>query len=292
MKLITNEIDYEKGEITLFGNSKWKFFNYGKNYGFCPYDNFLIEYLTVKQLLYFYKKIKNSDFQIEDICNKLKLENIMNEYCVNLSNGDKQKLNFIISLMNYPKILLLDEPIIGIDPKNRILLLNEIIEFSYNKNNIILCSNSIEDIEIICNQISFLNKGNFDFIDNNETIRNELCYELYIKFKEENNTKIKEEKEYKNINDLNVEGVNNIINLINSDPLIKEYCDYLYNIINNILEMCDKIKIKKIRKDYSFELIIDVKKEKKVELFTKLLSIKKENLIINEFKTRNKYTKN
>ena len=56
--------------------------------------------------------------------------------------------------------------------------------------------------------------------------------------------------------------------------------------------MCDKIKIKKIRKDYSFELIIDVKKEKKVELFTKLLSIKKENLIINEFKTRNKYTKN
>ncbi len=292
LKLITNEIDYEKGDITLFGNSKWKIFGCGKNYGFCTYDNFLIEYLTVKQLLYFYKNIKNSDFQIEDICNKLKLENLMNEYCVNLSNGDKQKLIFIISLMNYPKILLLDEPTIGIDPKSRLSLLNEIIEFSYKKNNIILCSNSIEDIEIICNQISFLNKGNFDFIDNNETIRNELCYELYIKFKEENNNKIKEEKEYKNINDLKVEGVNNINNLINSDPLIKEYCDYLYDIINNILEMCDKIIIKEIRKDYSFELNIDVKKEKKVELFTKLLSIKKENLIIDEFKTRNKYTKN
>ena len=103
-KSITNEIYYEKGEITLFGfNSESSFRKIRTMIGYCPQENPLPNYLTVRELLTFYKSLKKSKESIESICKKFNLEKYIDKYCVNLSGGNKRKLTFAVALMNYPK---------------------------------------------------------------------------------------------------------------------------------------------------------------------------------------------
>ena len=274
--LIMNEIQYDNGEIKLFNSSSSC--NVKKIIGYCPHENILIDNYTVKYLLMFFVSIKNSNYSIDQLAKALNLGKYMHYYCKNLSDGNKKKLTFLISVLNYPKILLLDECTSGIDPLSKIEMINNIIEISNNNNNVILSTNSIVESEIICDNISILKNGTFDCFGNYENLKKIFVFKLYIKFK-----KIIEfeQKEHKNLNDLNIEGINILTKMENNDE-IKFYYDYLYDIIQNIFDKCHKISINETRKDYSFELILDIKENQQEKLFNQLLNIKKNNDWINE----------
>ena len=146
--------------------------------------------------------------------------------------------------------------------------------------------------------VSWLKSGNFICIGNPEQLKilYSTGYKLHIKFRDDkiyNN--IKEGKyENKSLCDLNVEGgdfINGLLNQIQNYNFIGGnynyyhlgfYVDSLYNILILIRDKCDKISVKEIGKDYSFELNIIVKKEKQSELFHQILNMKTTNEIINE----------
>ena len=280
--LIMNEIKYDFGKITLFNHSNSVLYNLKKIIGYCPHENILIDDYSVKYLLKFFISIKNSNYSIDQLCKTLNFEKYLSYKCKHLSDGNKKKLTFLIAIMNYPKILLLDECTSGIDPESKIEMLNNIIEISNNNNNIILSSNSIVESEIICDNISVLKNGNFYYIGNNENLKNKILFKLYVKFK----TIIKfNNKEHKNLYDLNIKGIN-ILNQINNNSDIRFYYDYLYDVIENIVDKCDNISIQEMRNDYSFILIIEIKEKKQGELFNQLLNIKQYNDWINEIYIR------
>ena len=298
-KCITNEIYYDSGEINLFNyDTKLNFNKIRKMIGYCPQENPLFDYLTVRETLSYYKSLKKSKESIESICDKFGIEKYIDKYCVDLSGGNKRKLTFAIALMNYPKILLLDEPSTGVDPESRRIMWKNINELSLtgNEYNMILTTHSMEEAEVLCDTVSWLKSGNFICIGNPEKLKlmYSAGYKLHIKFIDDKiNEIIKNGNiEHKNLCDLKIEGANFIMyilsrnnnsNIVQNDiNKLRFYIDELYNVLDLINDKCDKISIREVCKDYSFELNIHVKKEQQGQLFNQILNIKTTNDLINE----------
>lgn len=88
----------------------------------------------------------------------LDLNNKLNEKIKSYSGGMKQRLLFIASILNKPKILFLDEPTAGLDPNQRIKLKNIISELSLDTA-IVIATHIVQDVEDISNSLVFINKG-------------------------------------------------------------------------------------------------------------------------------------
>ena len=279
-KCITNELIYEEGSINLFGNETLNSFeNIRTAIGYCPQENPLFDFLTVKQTLEFYKSLKKSKISINEICQKFNLEKYINKYCINLSGGNKRKLTFAISLMNNPKILLLDEPSTGVDPESRRIMWKNINELSNNQNqyNMILSTHSMEEAEILCDNVSWLRSGNFICIGNPEELKIKFTsgYNLHIKFIEQ---KLNNHfSDIKKLSSIGIEGGIFIDNYTIQNQILIKYVNELYHVLIEFKDLCEKIKINQIGSDFSFDLIIYVKKDKQGELFSNILNMKEEN---------------
>jgi ABC-type multidrug transport system ATPase subunit len=279
-KCITNELIYEEGLINLFGNNTLNSFeNIRTIIGYCPQENPLFDFLTVKQTLEFYKSLKKSKISINEICQKFNLEKYINKYCINLSGGNKRKLTFAISLMNYPRILLLDEPSTGVDPESRRIMWKNINELSNNQNqyNMILSTHSMEEAEILCDNVSWLRSGNFICIGNPEELKIKFTsgYNLHIKFIEQ---KLNNHfSDIKKLSSIGIEGGIFIDNYTIQNQILIKYVNELYHVLIEFKDLCEKIKINQIGSDFSFDLIIYVKKDKQGELFSNILNMKEEN---------------
>ena len=101
------------------------------------------------------KKEKNN---FEKIINQCNLTEVLNKKIKTLSKGYKQRLSFALALSNNPEILLLDEPISGLDP----IQINEIRQLIINlkqEKTIILSTHLMQEIDALCDKIIILNKG-------------------------------------------------------------------------------------------------------------------------------------
>jgi len=76
-----------------------------------------------------------------------------------LSKGNQQKIQFILSLIHDPSLLILDEPFTGLDPLNQVLLKEIIQEKSKEGKTILFSTHQMEQVERICNNICLINKG-------------------------------------------------------------------------------------------------------------------------------------
>ena len=76
-----------------------------------------------------------------------------------LSKGNQQKIQFIISLIHNPSILILDEPFTGLDPINQLLLKEIIQEKSSEGKTILFSTHQMEQVERLCDNICLINKG-------------------------------------------------------------------------------------------------------------------------------------
>jgi len=77
-----------------------------------------------------------------------------------LSKGNQQKIQFIISIIHEPLLLILDEPFSGLDPVNQALIKEIIGELRKNDTTILLSTHQMEQVEKLCERICLINKGN------------------------------------------------------------------------------------------------------------------------------------
>ena len=101
-----------------------------RNIGYCPQENIFYDELTVKRMLKIYQRLTGINLNIEELCEKFGLTRNINTKCKDLSGGNKRKLCFAISMMNKPKILLLDEPSTGVDPESRRIMWKNILDLN------------------------------------------------------------------------------------------------------------------------------------------------------------------
>lgn len=137
---------------------------YKKNIAYVPDNPILYEYLTGIQYLNFIADIyemtyKEREEQIKKYANKFELYNELGNLISSYSHGMKQKLVLIAAFMHNPKLYVLDEPFVGLDPKASFTL-KELLKEKANKGKIIFFSTHVLDVaERLCNRIAIIKDG-------------------------------------------------------------------------------------------------------------------------------------
>lgn len=91
---------------------------------------------------------------------KLEIEGWWNKKIQELSKGMAQKIQFIVTILHKPKLLILDEPFSGFDPVNANLIKDEIIELNKQGTSIIFSTHRMESVEEMCDHIALIHKSN------------------------------------------------------------------------------------------------------------------------------------
>ena len=90
---------------------------------------------------------------------RFEMESWWNKKVEDLSKGMSQKLQFVITVLHNPKLIILDEPFSGLDPVNSNLIKDEIFNLAQNGSTIIFSTHRMEQVEEICDHIALVNKG-------------------------------------------------------------------------------------------------------------------------------------
>ncbi len=115
----------------------------------CDYLNFV----------YDLKKCKlPREAHIEEICKLVKIDNVYGRVIKNLSKGYKQRVGVAQALIGNPKILILDEPTVGLDPK-QIIEIRTLIKSLGKNHTVILSSHILPEVSAVCDRIIVINKG-------------------------------------------------------------------------------------------------------------------------------------
>ena len=152
------------GEIFYFGkefqSNREKILenvNFSSTYTNLPWELTVKENLTYLSYLY---QIKNRRQRIEKIVKIFRLEKLLNQQLQELSSGQLTRVNLAKALINFPKILLLDEPTASLDPEAasyiRHFLLKQRQQF---KVSIIFTSHNMGEVEEVCDRVIFINHG-------------------------------------------------------------------------------------------------------------------------------------
>ena len=124
------------------------------------------QHLKVIEFIKIFSNKENFNIkEIERLCEILDLDKkVLNKKISSLSKGMSQKVGLIVSFIDNKKLVILDEPMSGLDPKARINLKNLLLEYKHNGNSIFFSSHILADIDEICDRIAVLNNGKIQFI--------------------------------------------------------------------------------------------------------------------------------
>ncbi|HMK03227.1 MAG TPA: ATP-binding cassette domain-containing protein [Ferruginibacter sp.] len=163
IRMITGIFYPDAGEIILKGK-KFDPENDAKYIGYMPEERGLYKKMKIgEQALYLaqLKGLSRSDamYKIKDWFRRFEMESWWNKKVEDLSKGMGQKLQFVITVLHEPDLIILDEPFSGLDPVNSNLIKDEIYRLAKNGATIIFSTHRMEQVEEICDKIVLVNKG-------------------------------------------------------------------------------------------------------------------------------------
>lgn len=182
MNIITGYISATNGTVTVDGDEIMENpLKVKRKIGYLPEQPPLYLDMTVKAYLSFMydlKKIKlNKKEHIEKICKLVKIDDVYDRIIKHLSKGYKQRVGIAQALLGDPKLLILDEPTVGLDP-NQIIEIRNLIKSLEEKHTIILSSHVLSEVQSVCNRVIVINKG--------EIVANDTTENLSIGLTDEN----------------------------------------------------------------------------------------------------------
>lgn len=170
MNMITGFIEPTDGTIEVNGYDIMKKTKKAKKQiGYMPENVPLYMDLTVKEFVSYMAELKLVERKVrkEEVNQAIKetgLEEVQNKLIKNLSRGYKQRVSMAGALVGNPDVLILDEPTVGLDPK-QIIEIRNLIKNLGKKHTIILSSHILSEISQICERVIIINKGKIVAID-------------------------------------------------------------------------------------------------------------------------------
>lgn len=155
----------DSGEIRIFGKSmETSESEIKKNIGVVPQEIAIFDDLTALENITFFGKL----YGLRDGILKERVEEALNftglwdkrkELPSKYSGGMKRRLNIACAIVHQPKLIIMDEPTVGIDPQSRNHILQSVRELNKNGSTIIYTSHYMEEVEELCNYITIMDHG-------------------------------------------------------------------------------------------------------------------------------------
>ena len=148
-----------------------------KRIGYLPEIPPLYIDMKVQEYLNFIYDLKKVKFprkpHIEEVMKLVKIDHVKNRLIKNLSKGYRQRVGFAQALIGNPDVLILDEPTVGLDPKQIIEIRNLIARLGRN-HTIILSSHILSEIQAVCRRVIIINKGQIVADDTPDSLSDKL----------------------------------------------------------------------------------------------------------------------
>lgn len=145
--------------------------------GYLPEQPPLYFDMTVDEYLNFVYGLKGCKLpkksHLDEICEIVKITDVRKRLIKNLSKGYKQRVGFAQALVGNPKVLILDEPTVGLDPK-QIIEIRTLIKKLGKNHTVILSSHILPEVQAVCDRIVVINKGRIVANDNADMLAKNL----------------------------------------------------------------------------------------------------------------------
>jgi len=165
LKCVTGIHDFDEGEIIIDGiNIRENPLECKKHFAYIPDNPDLYEYLTGIQYLNFVADIfqvgaKERKERIERYADAFEITESLGDLISTYSHGMKQKLAIISALVHEPKLLILDEPFVGLDPKAAVILKDMMREICANGGAVFFSTHVLDVAEKLCNKVAIIKTG-------------------------------------------------------------------------------------------------------------------------------------
>lgn len=175
MNMITGYIASTEGKVMIDGHDILEEPEAAKKcIGYLPempplyFDMTVLEYMKFAADL---KKIpkKQKDKQIKEVMDMVKITDMKDRLIKNLSKGYKQRVGIAQAVLGYPEVIILDEPTVGLDPK-QINEIRELIKGLKNKHTVILSSHILSEVSAICDYVLIISHGRLVASDTPENL--------------------------------------------------------------------------------------------------------------------------
>ena len=187
MNIITGYLSATSGTVLMDGvDIMDKPLAVKKNIGFLPETPPLYMDMTVYEYLTFVYELKGCDFNkekhLEEICETVKIYDVKDRLIRNLSKGYKQRVGIASAIIGAPKLIIFDEPTVGLDPK-QIIEVRNLIRNLGKKHTVILSSHILSEVQAICDRILIINEGRIIANEKTSNLANALGQAIKIKVK-------------------------------------------------------------------------------------------------------------
>ena len=178
MNILTGYLSMTQGKVEIDGFDISEYPEDAKSrIGYLPEIPPLYIDMKVREYLNFIYDLKKVKFpkkaHIDEILKLVKIDNVQNRLIKNLSKGYRQRVGFAQALIGNPDVLILDEPTVGLDPKQIIEIRNLIARLGKN-HTIILSSHILSEIQEVCKRVIIINRGQMIADDTAENLSEKL----------------------------------------------------------------------------------------------------------------------
>lgn len=183
LNIITNLLAADKGEVTVLGKTN-RDPNIFREISFMQDNTVLYDYLTGYDHLQFICDVQGlSKQQLLATADRIGITRYLNKKVKNYSLGMKQHLLLAMAVMNKPKLMILDEPLNGLDPTSAIRVRELLLALRDEGTAILLSSHNLAEIDRVTSSILFLKKGNLiqENMSEFEQVRYQIAVDLTAK---------------------------------------------------------------------------------------------------------------
>ena len=175
MNIITGYLGATSGEVKINGHDIFKEPEEAKkSIGYLPEIPPLYVDMTVREYLDFVAELKKLEKSlrkryVEEAMDTTGITDVATRMIRNLSKGYRQRVGFAQAILGYPEIIILDEPTVGLDPK-QIIEIRELIRKLGEKHTVILSSHILTEISAVCDHVFIISKGKLVASDATENL--------------------------------------------------------------------------------------------------------------------------
>ncbi|MEC2565748.1 ABC transporter ATP-binding protein, partial [Bacillus thuringiensis] len=242
INMIAGLLRSNEGEISILGKNKKKHNRFAKmNIGIVPQDIAIYEELTAYENVKFFAGLyglRGAELKarVEEALQFVGLSDKHKSYPKNFSGGMKRRLNIACAIAHRPKLIIMDEPTVGIDPQSRNYILQSVRKLNEMGSTIIYTSHYMEEVEEICTKIAIVDHGKVIAEGTKEQLKAIITdtKDIWVEVKSVENLDVKKLKEINGVKAVQIE--ENVIK-VNSDAGVNNLNKIIQHFINHDIEI-------------------------------------------------------